>query len=226
MLVSLTGVSRYYDEWPALEGVDLSMEPGEFLVVSGPSGAGKSTLLRLLWMGDLPDRGLVEVAGYRSDRIRPADLPGLRGRLGIVFQDFRLLQERTVFDNVALPLQVTGAPPKMIRRRVFALLAEMELSHRRASYPHELSGGEQQRVAIARAMVAHPVLLLADEPTGNLDPKVSTRVVELLMEINRAGTAVILATHDPRQVPSGSARYLYLDRGRIVDPASWSWPEP
>ncbi|MCK5065738.1 MAG: ATP-binding cassette domain-containing protein, partial [Candidatus Fermentibacteraceae bacterium] len=157
----------------------------------------------------------------RSDRIRTGDLPSLRRKLGIVFQDFRLLSDRTVFDNVALPLQVAGASPRAVRKRVFSLLAEMELNHRRLSHPHELSGGEQQRVAIARAMVAHPVILLADEPTGNLDPDVSKRVIELLLEINRSGTSVILATHDPRQIPAGTARYLYLDTGNLVNPASW-----
>jgi cell division transport system ATP-binding protein len=221
MVITFQNVSRFYNEWPALESINLQVKQGEFLVVSGPSGAGKTTLFRHIWMGDLPSTGAVEVAGYRSDRIRKSDLPILRRKLGIVFQDFRLLPERTVFENVALPLQVAGTSPKAVRRRVFSLLAEMELSHRRGSYPHELSGGEQQRVAIARAMVAHPVILLADEPTGNLDPEVSRKVIELLLEINRSGTAVVLATHDPRQVPAGTAKFLYLDRGRIVNPNSW-----
>lgn len=221
MVVTFQNVSRYYKDWPALERINLQVEEGEFLVVSGPSGAGKTTLFRHIWMGDLPTSGTVEVAGFRSETVTRRELPLLRRKLGIVFQDFRLLPQRTVFDNVALPLQVTGTSPKAVRRRVFSLLAEMELSHRRNSYPHELSGGEQQRVAIARAMVAHPVILLADEPTGNLDPKVSKRVIELLVEINRSGTAVLLATHDPRQVPAGVARFLYLDRGHLVNPSSW-----
>jgi len=221
MLISMQEVGRSYDQWPALKSIGLTVEPGEFLVVSGPSGAGKTTLLRLIWMGDLPTTGVVEVAGFRSDRMRRKDFPALRRKIGIVFQDFRLLTERTVYDNVALPLQVAGASPRAVRKRVFSLLAEMELSHRRGARPHELSGGEQQRVAIARAMVAHPVILLADEPTGNLDPEVSRRVIDLLLEINRAGTAVILATHDPRQVPAGTARYLYLERGALVDPSAW-----
>ncbi|MCD4701728.1 MAG: ATP-binding cassette domain-containing protein [Candidatus Aegiribacteria sp.] len=220
-MITFQNVSRYYNDWPALENINLQVNQGEFLVVSGPSGAGKTTLFRHIWMGDLPSTGSVEVAGYRSDRIKKCDLPLLRRKLGIVFQDFRLLPERNVFDNVALPLQVAGTSTKAIRRRVFSLLAEMELNHRRGSYPHELSGGEQQRVAIARAMVAHPVILLADEPTGNLDPEVSRRVIDLLIEINRSGTAVILATHDPRQVPAGTARFLYLDRGHLVNPSIW-----
>ena len=221
MLIRMNDIGRRYGDWPALKNIDLEVAPGDFLVISGPSGAGKTTLLRLVWMGDRPSTGVVEVAGFRSDRIRRRDLPALRRKIGIVFQDFRLLEERTVYDNVALPLQVSGASPRAIRKRVFALLAEMELSHRRASRPHELSGGEQQRVAIARAMVSHPVILLADEPTGNLDPEVSKRVIDLLLEINRTGTAVILATHDPRQIPAGVARYLYLDRGALVDPGAW-----
>lgn len=221
MVISFQNVSRYYDQWPALERINLQLEQGEFLVVSGPSGAGKTTLFRHIWMGDLPSSGTVEVAGYSSDRIGRRELPLLRRKLGIVFQDFRLLPERTVYDNVALPLQVAGTSPKAVRRRVFSLLAEMELNHRRSSRPHELSGGEQQRVAIARAMVAHPVILLADEPTGNLDPEVSRKVIDLLLEINRTGTSVVLATHDPRQVPAGVARFLYLDRGQMVNPSSW-----
>lgn len=221
MLLSFQNVSRFYNDWPALEKINMSVETGDFHVISGPSGAGKTTLFRLIWMGDLPSSGVVEIAGYRSDRIRMKDLASLRQRLGIVFQDFRLLPERSVFSNVALPLQVSGTSPRAVRRRVFSLLAEMELSHRRSSYPHELSGGEQQRVAIARAMVAHPMILLADEPTGNLDPDVSRHVIDLLLEINRSGTTVILATHDPRQVPAGTAKYLYLDRGKLVNPGYW-----
>ena len=221
MLVSLRKVGFRYRDWPALEDVSLELEEGEFLVVSGPSGAGKTTLLRLLWMDVRPDVGSLEVAGYRADSITSRELPRLRRRLGIVFQDFRLLPDRTVFDNVAIPLQVAGTSPRMIRRRVFELLAEMGLSHRRISYPHELSGGEQQRIAIARAMVAHPKILLADEPTGNLDPGVSKLIVDLLLEINRGGTAVVMATHDPRQIPEGTARMLFLDRGRLRDPGYW-----
>lgn len=221
MLVRMEGVGYRYRDWPALEGVSMTLDDGEFLVVSGPSGAGKTTLLRLIWMDVSPQTGSLEVAGYRADAITRRELPRLRRKLGIVFQDFRLLPDRTVFDNVALPLQVTGTSSRMIRRRVFELLAEMGLSHRRISYPHELSGGEQQRIAIARAMVAHPKILLADEPTGNLDPGVSKMIVELLMEINHGGTAVIMATHDPRQIPEGTARMLFLDRGRLRDPGYW-----
>jgi cell division transport system ATP-binding protein len=217
----MEGVGYRYRTWPALENVTMRLEDGEFLVVSGPSGAGKTTLLRLMWMDMFPDSGALEVAGFRADRITRGELPLLRRKLGIVFQDFRLLPDRTVYDNVALPLQVAGTAPRMIRRRVFEMLAEMGLSHRRISYPHELSGGEQQRIAIARAMVAHPEILLADEPTGNLDPRVSRMIVELLLEINRGGTAVVMATHDPRQIPEGAARMLFLDRGRLRDPGYW-----
>lgn len=221
MLVEFTSVSRSYGDWPAVDGVSFGVAPGEFVVLSGPSGAGKTTILRLVWMGDLPSRGRVEVAGFGSDRMRPADYALLRRKIGIVFQDFRLLPDRTVFDNVALPLQVSGASPATVRKRVFALLAEMELSHRRSALPHELSGGEQQRVAVARAMVAHPVLLLADEPTGNLDPEVSRHVIDLLLEINKGGTAVMMATHDPRRVPPGRARFVFLRQGRLVSPGDW-----
>ena len=217
----MRSVRLSYGRWPALDKIDLSVEQGEFLVVSGPSGAGKTTLLRLIWMGDKPDSGVVKVAGFSSDSTRRNQLPALRRKIGIVFQDFRLLHERTVFENVALPLLVSGAGDRVIRKRVIALLARMGLSHRRNSYPHQLSGGEQQRVAIARAMVGHPVLLLADEPTGNLDPEVSRQVIELLLEINRGGTTVIMATHDPRQVPPGKGRFLFLDNGVLRGADRW-----
>jgi cell division transport system ATP-binding protein len=220
-LVKFTGVARSYSDWPAVEGIDFEVRSGEFVVLSGPSGAGKTTILRLVWMGDLPTAGRVEVCGCSSDRLRPGDVAGTRRRIGIVFQDFRLLPDRTVFDNVALPLIVSGSSPAQVRKRVFSLLAEMELSHRRASFPHELSGGEQQRVAVARALVAHPEIVLADEPTGNLDPESSRLVVDLLLGIVRGGTAVMMATHDPRQVPPESARFLFLERGRLVNPAEW-----
>lgn len=222
MLVTMNGVRLSYGRWPALDKIDMEIKQGEFLVVSGPSGAGKTTLLRLIWMGDKPDSGFVEVAGFRCDRIKKRELPILRRKIGIVFQDFRLLYARTVFDNVALPLQVSGVNSRIVQKRVISLLARMGLSHRRNSYPHQLSGGEQQRVAIARAMVAHPVLLLADEPTGNLDPEVSRQVVELLLEINRGGTTVVMATHDPRQVPAGKGRFLFLDKGILRGADRWT----
>ena len=218
----MRSVRLSYGRWPALDKIDMSVEQGEFLVVSGPSGAGKTTLLRLIWMGDRPDSGVVEVAGFSSDSTRRSELPALRRKIGIVFQDFRLLHERTVFENVALPLIVSGAGDRVVRKRVIALLARMGLSHRRNSYPHQLSGGEQQRVAIARAMVGHPVILLADEPTGNLDPEVSRQVIELLLEINRGGTTVIMATHDPRQVPPGKGRFLFLDKGVLRGADRWA----
>lgn len=221
MLIEIEGASRSYGRWPALDQVTLQIASGEFVVVSGPSGAGKTTLLRLIWMGDIPDRGFVQVAGFRSDMMKRRHFPKLRRKIGIVFQDFRLLPDRTVFDNVALPLVVSGTSIRATRKRVFSLLALMGLSHRRNSLPHELSGGEQQRVAIARAMVAHPLILLADEPTGNLDPEASARVIQQLMDINRGGTTVVMATHDPRRIPPGSARFLFLDGGRLTGAGSW-----
>jgi len=221
VLIEIEGASRSYGHWPALDQVTLQVAEGEFVVVSGPSGAGKTTLLRLIWMGDMPDRGFVQVAGFRSDMMKRRHFAMLRRKIGIVFQDFRLLPDRTIFDNVALPLVVSGSSSRAVRKRVFSLLALMGLSHRRNSYPHQLSGGEQQRVAIARAMAAHPLILLADEPTGNLDPEASTKVIQHLIDINRGGTAVVMATHDPRRIPPGSARFLFLDGGRLTNAESW-----
>ncbi len=222
MLIDIRDASKSYGRWPALEHVSLHVAAGEFVVISGPSGAGKTTLLRLIWMGDMPDSGVVQVAGYRSDMMKPGHLSRLRRRIGVVFQDFRLLPDRTVFDNVALPLVVSGSSGRAVRKRVFSLLAMMGLSHRRDSFPHQLAGGEQQRVAIARAMVAYPEILLADEPTGNLDPDATAGIISQLMDINRGGTAVVMATHDPRRIPPGSARFLFLDGGRLTDSTDWS----
>jgi len=218
----MRSVRLSYGRWPALDRIDMEVQQGEFLVISGPSGAGKTTLLRLIWMGDRPDSGTVQVAGFSSDTTGKRQLPALRRKIGIVFQDFKLLQERTIFENVALPLQVSGAADRIVRKRVIDLLARMGLSHRGNSYPLQLSGGEQQRVAIARAMVGHPVILLADEPTGNLDPDVSNQVIDLLLEINRGGTTVVMATHDPRQVPPGKGRFLFLDKGVLRGADRWA----
>ena len=176
--------------------MNFKVNDGEFVFVTGPTGSGKSTLLRLIYMDIFPNRGKVIVGRFDSRKIKKRQIPYLRRRLGIVFQDFKLLDDRNVFENVAFALYVTGAKRKEINRKVLMALTEVGLSHKKNSMPDELSGGEQQRVAIARAIVNEPFLILADEPTGNLDPDTSTEIIELLKRINLRGTSIIMATHN------------------------------
>ncbi len=200
----------------SLEDINLQVANGEFVFLVGPSGAGKSTLLRLIYMDDMPDSGQIVVGPYISTRIKRNTVPSLRRRVGIIFQDFRLIEDRTVFENVALALKVTGAGMREIKRQVTDILTRVALYHKRYEFPPSLSGGEQQRVAIARAVVNRPAVLLADEPTGNLDPAATKSVLELLFKVNAGGTAVLMATHDIDLVRSFGQRIIYLEEGRLV----------
>jgi cell division transport system ATP-binding protein len=195
-MIKLTNVSFSFSNHPILDNVSLEIRPGEFVFVVGQTGSGKSTLLRLMYMDLIPTKGVVVVGKYHSTHIQPSEVPHLRRSLGIVFQDFRLLDDRNVYDNVAFTLHVTGTKSSEIKRSVLHVLADVGLSHKRNKLPSELSGGEQQRVAIARALVNNPQFLLADEPTGNLDPSTSREILELLKQINTKGTAVVMATHN------------------------------
>ncbi|MBU6367347.1 MAG: ATP-binding cassette domain-containing protein [Gemmatimonadetes bacterium] len=216
-LVRLDRASRAYPRTGvALRPVSFTLARREFAYVVGASGSGKSTLLRLVAMIDAPTEGIVEVAGFSSTTIRPREVPVLRRRLGVVFQDFRLLPDRTVEQNVAFALEVTGVPRQEVWARSAHRLAQVGLAARGRAFPHELSGGEQQRVAIARALVHDPVLLLADEPTGNLDPRAAAAVHQLLDEIHAQGTAVLMATHDVAQVRRAGRRLLLLREGALV----------
>jgi cell division transport system ATP-binding protein len=197
----------------ALKDVSFGVDKGEFVFLTGPSGSGKSTLLKLLSFAERPTRGEVKVSGFSSATLRDREIPMLRRRLGIVFQDFRLLTDRTVEANIAFALEVTGAPAGSINGKVGRLLTQVGLASKATSMPHELSGGEQQRVAIARALANDPFLLLADEPTGNLDERATRGILQLLREINALGTAVIMATHDLSLIMRSGYRYLELDRG-------------
>ena len=194
--VRLTNVCVRYRSGEGLKGVNLAVRPGEFVFLVGPSGAGKSTVLRLIYMAERPADGQVVVGRFNCNTITPKEIPYLRRQLGIVFQDFRLLDDRNIYDNVAFAMQVTGAKRKDIKRKVLRALGNVGLSHKRYQMPYELSGGEQQRVAIARALVNDPFILLADEPTGNLDPVTSKGIMDLLEKINGRGTAVLMATHN------------------------------
>lgn len=200
----------------ALRDVSLELSKGEFVFLTGASGSGKSTLLKLLSFAERPTAGEVKVSGFASATLRESDIPKLRRRLGIVFQDFLLLTDRTVEQNIAFALEVTGAPHSEIGPRVARLLTQVGLASKATAMPHELSGGEQQRVAIARALVNDPFLLLADEPTGNLDERATRGILQLLREINASGTAVIMATHDLSLIMRSGYRYLELESGDML----------
>jgi cell division transport system ATP-binding protein len=200
----------------ALERVSFGIERGEFVFVVGPTGCGKSTLIRTLIGEVTPANGQVLIAGHDIDRLRKRRIPHLRRRIGTVFQDFKLLPNRTVYDNVAYTLKVTGERRSEIRRKVPEILRLVGLQGKVHNYPDQLSGGEQQRVSIARAFVNHPPLLLADEPTGNLDPETSIGIMQLLYRINRTGTTVLVVTHDREMVDKMRRRVLALDEGRLV----------
>ena len=227
-LVELRNVSVSYPgpdgagRIPVASDLSVTLQKGEMAYLIGPTGSGKSTLLKLLYMDVKPDFGLVRVGHYASDRIADKEVPFLRRSLGVVFQDFQLLPDRSAFDNVAFALYATGKRGRAVKERVMQALARVGLSHRAHARPHELSGGEQQRACIARAIVNEPVLLLADEPTGNLDPRVADEVQKLLVRLNRQGMALLMATHDYRLVKAFPARTLALVKGRIVevDPAT------
>ena len=200
----------------ALKDVSFHLAKGEFLFLTGHSGAGKSTVLRLVYADDLPTSGMVRVSGFSTSSLKRRDIPRLRRRLGIVFQDFRLLEDRTAEENVAFALEVTGTRKGVIAPKVMRVLTQVGLAAKAQAYPRELSGGEQQRVAIARALVNDPLVLLADEPTGNLDERATRGVFQLLRDINATGTAVVLATHDLDLVRSAPYRTIELQEGAVV----------
>lgn len=210
-----------YMEYPrsglALKNVSFHLAKGEFAFLTGPSGAGKSTVLRLVHMAERPSDGEVRVSGYSSKRLRRRDIPQLRRRVGMVFQDFRLLRSRTAADNLAFALEVSGTRRSEIKGKVQRLLAQVGLAARAGAYPDELSGGEQQRVALARALIHDPVVLLADEPLGNLDERAARGIFELARDINSSGTAVLMATHDLDLVRRYSQyRVIELSEGAVV----------
>jgi cell division transport system ATP-binding protein len=207
---------EYPGDGAALSDVTLEVDKGEFVFLTGPSGAGKSTLLRLLFCAEPATSGQLLLFGKNLAKIRPATVPAVRRNIGFVFQDFKLLPGRTVAENVALPLEVRAVPEKEIRRKVKMLLRSVGLEHRASKFPPALSGGEQQRVAVARALAPDPALLLADEPTGNLDPERTLEVMDLLNAANARGTTVVVATHDRSLLERYKKRVIALDRGRVV----------
>jgi cell division transport system ATP-binding protein len=217
-VIRLENVTKVYPAGarPALDGITVGIEKGEFVFLIGQSGSGKSTVLRLLLREELPTTGLVIVDGRNVARMRSRKVPDLRRKIGCVFQDFRLLPKKNVYENVAFALEVINKSPKSIRRTVPEVLELVGLEGKALRMPNELSGGEQQRVAIARAFVNRPLVLLADEPTGNLDPDTSQGIMSLLERINRTGTTVVMATHDHSIVDSMRRRVVELDLGQVV----------
>ncbi len=208
---------------PALMDVNLTVEDGEFVYLVGTSGSGKTTILKLIHMEIMPTQGEVVVAGFTTAAMTRKKILTLRRRVGVVFQDFRLLHDRSVYDNVAFPLRLFGEFTEgEIRGRVDAVLDQVGLSHKAGDRPRELSGGEQQRIALARAVVNRPFVLLADEPTANLDPKTSDEIIEIIRRIHAGGTAVLLATHKMELVIDSGERYVRLDEGTIVE----DWVDP
>ena len=217
-MIHMFHVTKYYGKGrPALVDISLKVEKGEFVFITGPSGAGKTTLLKLLFCEEKPEEGQILIQGINVVKIKNSAVPYLRRNIGFIFQDYRLLPKKTVFDNVALVLKIVGLSRNEIKRRVFESLRMVGLEHKRESYPTFLSGGEKQRVAIARAIVNNPPIILADEPTGNLDPGLSREIFGLLKEINHRGATIVAATHDKRIVDEEKRRSITLKNGAIAE---------
>ena len=216
-MLKMTDVSKVYPGGSvALQKVNIHIEPGEFVFVVGPSGAGKSTFIKMLFREILPTTGSIFVNGVDILSLTPKEIPYMRRQLGIIFQDYRLLPDRTVYENVAFAMEVIETPRRKIKRRVLNVLDLVGLRHRCNAYPNELSGGEQQRIAIARAIVNDPVFVIADEPTGNLDPETSWDIMEIFKEINAEGTTIVMATHDKEIVDAMGKRVIAIEDGKIV----------
>jgi len=217
-ILVLEEVYKYFrPDMPTLRGVNLSVERGEFVFITGPSGAGKSTLLSLIYRGQTVDEGRILFTGRDVARLTASSVPFLRRNLGVVFQDFKIIGHWTVFENVAVALEILSMPRRLVRSRVSEALERVGLAGRGDEPTSSLSGGEQQRVAIARAIVAEPALLLADEPTGNLDPTLALDILGLFEDINQTGTTVLFATHDHSLLEARSHRIVYIDEGRAVE---------
>jgi cell division transport system ATP-binding protein len=212
-MIHFKEVSKHYNNQTALRKITFSIEKGELVFVTGQSGSGKTTLLKLIYLAEKPDEGNISIAGWEIEKLKESNIPVLRRNIGVVFQDFRLLNNRNVFENVALALRIRGVNDKELKTRVFESLKIVNLRHRADSYIDELSGGEQQRVAIARAIVSEPTIILADEPTGNVDPDTSTGIIRTLNDINARGVTILIATHNRELFRYSGRRVLRLDNG-------------
>ncbi len=216
-IITMEDISKVYDNGAvALDGVDINIKRGEFVFIVGTSGAGKSTFVKLLLREILPTSGLLLVNGYDVNEMHPREIPYLRRSLGVIFQDYRLLPNKTVYENVAFAMRVIESPRRLILRSVNSVLDVVGLRSKYKCFPSQLSGGEQQRVAIARAIVNNPSLIIADEPTGNLDPDTSWEIMEIFQHINAAGTTIVMATHDKTIVDTMQKRVIAIENGCIV----------
>ncbi len=215
-MLIIENVDFGYRNQDVFNNLNFSMSEGEFVFLTGKSGAGKSTFLQLIYMNLRPDSGEVRFLDFSSKKIKTRKIPKLRRQMGFVFQDFKLLDDRTVFENLSFVLSVTGCPYRQIKKKVFESLALVDLSHKSRNMPGELSGGEKQRVAIARAILNDPALLLADEPTGNLDPQTSSEILQLLKKINSRGTSVLIATHDYSLIRDATSPVFKIGDGKIT----------
>lgn len=216
-MIELKGVTKIYDHnVVALDNVDLKIDKGEFVFFAGPSGSGKSTFLKLLLKEEVPSEGEIFVNGENLNEMKERKVPYLRRKIGCVFQDFRLLYDKTVYENIVLALRVIDASKEEIKAAVPAVLAQVGLSGKEDHFPNELSGGEQQRVGLARALVTKPMLVIADEPTGNLDDETANGIMKILFEVNGNGTTVIMVTHDKRIIERSGKRAIFLEEGKIV----------
>lgn len=216
-MLTFNNVEFNFKNQPVFTDLNFNIDEGEFVFLIGKSGAGKTTLLQMIYMNIIPQSGYVQFDRFSSDTIKPNSLPDLRRSIGIIFQDFKLLDDRTVYENLAFILQITGANRKQTKRKVYQVLSEVGLAHKQKNKLHQLSGGEKQRVVIARAIINDPKLIIADEPSGNLDPETSAEILDILTSINRRGTSVLFATHDYELVKKHKARIVRLKGGIIED---------
>lgn len=215
-MLIINHVQFSYNNQPVFYDLNLEVKQGEFVFLIGKSGVGKSTLLKMIYMDCFPQSGYVQVGEFSSESISPREIPLLRRKIGIIFQDFQLLTDRNVYDNLAFVLRVIGTPKREIKKRIFYALSEVGLAHKQTNMPHELSGGEKQRVAIARAIINEPFLILADEPTGNLDPETAEEILSILKKINSRGTTVLFATHNYELIRSFDTKIIKLEDGKAV----------
>jgi len=216
-MITFDNVTKVYQkDWVALQDISFFIEKGEFVFINGKTGAGKSTLLKMIYKDEEPTKGTIKVLDQNLRLLKKKNIPRLRRKIGVIFQDFKLLQDRTLEENVAFALEVTNTQPRDLRKQMLEILTYLRLSHKKFSFPYQLSGGEQQKVAIARALVRDPYILLADEPTGNLDEKSSQEIIDVLLDINYKGTTVLMATHNLKLIRKVKKRMLRIEDAKLA----------